>query len=207
MRRNFIMCAVLMVAMILVPLATMQSGAQKNVKTNEDNTAYNGYISVMKSENGKVESLDETEYLKGVLAAEMPMDYHEEALKAQVVAAYTYALYLRESADEQALNGADISDSPAIHQGYLSVDDRKKKWGEKFEEYEKKAQHIVGAVSGVRMLYDGQPTVHTSEKYPQFMVRMKDDTLAPVEGTVEKDTRSNIHIIFASVFQMIKNSF
>lgn len=57
------------------------------------------------------------------------------------------------------------------------------------------------------MLYDGQPTVHTSEKYPQFMVRTKDDTLAPVEGPVEKDTRSNVQIIFASVFRMIKISF
>lgn len=56
------------------------------------------------------------------------------------------------------------------------------------------------------MLYDGQPTVHTDEKYPQFMVRTEDGTLEPVNGPVPVDTRSNIRIIFASLFEMIANS-
>lgn len=56
------------------------------------------------------------------------------------------------------------------------------------------------------MLYDGQPTVHTDEKYPQFMVRTEDGTLEPVDGPVPVDTRSNIRIIFASLFEMIANS-
>lgn len=57
------------------------------------------------------------------------------------------------------------------------------------------------------MLYDGQPTVHSDEKYPQFMVRTADDSLEPVDGPVPVDTRNNIQIIFASLFEMIKNSF
>lgn len=57
------------------------------------------------------------------------------------------------------------------------------------------------------MLYDGQPTVHSDEKYPQFMVRTEDDALEPVEGPVSVDNRSNVIIIFASLFEMIKNSF
>lgn len=56
------------------------------------------------------------------------------------------------------------------------------------------------------LLYDGQPTVHTNEKYPQFTVRTEDGTLEPVEGPVPVDTRSNVQIIFASLFEMIKNS-
>lgn len=57
------------------------------------------------------------------------------------------------------------------------------------------------------MLYDGQPTVHSEEKYPQFMLRTENDTLEPVEGPVPVDTRSNVRIIFESLFEMIANSF
>ena len=37
--------------------------------------------------------LDMTDYLTGVVAAEMPASFEEEALRAQAVAARTYALY------------------------------------------------------------------------------------------------------------------
>ena len=57
------------------------------------------------------------------------------------------------------------------------------------------------------MLYDGQPTVHSEEKYPQFMLRTENDTLEPVEGPVPVDTRSNVRIVFESLFEMIANSF
>lgn len=157
MRRNIITCAVIMASMILIPLASMQSEARKTENTSDIPEQYDGYISVMKSENGKVENLGESEYLKGVLAAEMSMEYHEEALKAQVVAAYTYALYQRQYADTDELNGADISDDPLVHQGYLNAEERQEKWGEKFEEYEKKAQRIVESVKGVRILYNSEP--------------------------------------------------
>lgn len=56
------------------------------------------------------------------------------------------------------------------------------------------------------LLYDGQPTVHTNEAYPQFTVRTEEDILEPVEGPAPVDTRSNVHIIFASLFEIIKNS-
>ena len=36
------------------------------------------------------------EYVKGVVSAEMPVTFHEEALKAQAIAARTYALRLTE---------------------------------------------------------------------------------------------------------------
>ncbi len=56
------------------------------------------------------------------------------------------------------------------------------------------------------LLYDGQPTVHTNEKYPQFTVRMEDGTLEPVEGLKPVDNRGHIIIFFSAIFEMIKNS-
>ncbi|MBQ8574749.1 MAG: stage II sporulation protein D [Clostridia bacterium] len=157
MKRNFTVCAILAAAMILIPLAAMKQGETKVVSDIDDPVTTDGYISVMKTENGKVEELDEREYLIGALAAEMDITCHDEALKAQVIACYTYVLYTRENGSSDDLNGADISDSPQTHQGYLNEEQRKKKWGEKFEEYEKKAGEIVDSVSGQAVYYEEKP--------------------------------------------------
>lgn len=158
MRKYFILCSVLMAAMILMPLTAMEK-QHKTVLTNAEQPVNtdSGVISVMKSENGKVEKTDVKEYTVGALAAEMSMDSHDEALKAQAVACYTYAMYCRENADRDELNGADISDNSKTHQGYINRDERKKKWGDKFEEYEEKAEKIVDEVLEKKMTYDGKP--------------------------------------------------
>ncbi len=158
MRRNLIICAILTVSMILIPVFMLKekrtvSTLQTQVVNNENSEQ----ISVMKSTNGKVISVDEREYLIGVLAAETDLSYHEEALKAQVVASYTYSLYIREKDVSSELNGAQISDDPLVHQGYISPDERKKKWGEKFDEYENKAKRIVDEVYGEAVYYGDKP--------------------------------------------------
>ena len=43
--------------------------------------------------DGRTEEQDMQSYLTGVVAAEMPADFHIEALKAQAVAARSYAMY------------------------------------------------------------------------------------------------------------------
>ncbi len=68
-----------------------QSGT---VQTN--NRSYRGIIELRKKQNGLllvVNELDIEEYLKGVVAAEIPHDWEYEVLKAQAVASRTYALY------------------------------------------------------------------------------------------------------------------
>jgi stage II sporulation protein D len=58
--------------------------------------AYRGTIEVKRKKNGHllvINDLDLEDYLKGVVAAEVPSDWEMEALKAQAVAARTYAMY------------------------------------------------------------------------------------------------------------------
>ncbi len=155
MKKNFIVCSILAVAMILIPLIAMQEPTNKAVSAieNEDEY-YDGYISVMKTKTGEINDLTEREYLIGVLAAEMDLSYHTEALKAQTVASYTYALYISEYGD---VEGADISDDSQKHQGYLSKSEREKKWGEKFDEYEKKAEEIIDSVLGIAIYFNDKP--------------------------------------------------
>lgn len=53
--------------------------------------------------------------------------------------------------------------------------------------------------------YDGQPTVHTNEKYPQFM-EVKDGNLVSVKGADAEESRSNCEIIFSSIITLIKET-
>ncbi len=113
----------------------------------------------LKSENKVIET-DINEYLLGVLAAEMPATYHEEALKAQAVAAYTYLLYKRnQGSGDSSLKGADLSDDSSTHQGYLTAEKRREKWGDKTETYEKKLTEAINSVSGKVVTYEGQPII------------------------------------------------
>ena len=158
MRKYLILCSVLMAAMIILPLTTMEKPKKTVIVSNKPSVnTESDIISVMKSESGKVEKTDIKEYTVGALAAEMNLESHDEALKAQAVACYTYALYCKEKVNKDDLNGADISDDSKTHQGYLNNEARKKKWGDKYDSYEKKAERLVDEVLGKRMTYDGKP--------------------------------------------------
>ena len=81
------LCSVLMAAMIILPLTTMEKPHKTAVVDEKPSVnTESGAISVMKSESGKVEKTDIKEYTVGALAAEMSMECHDEALKAQAVA-------------------------------------------------------------------------------------------------------------------------
>lgn len=77
--------------------------------------------------DGKVSSLPLEEYLVGVVAAEMPVEFELEALKAQAIAARTYAVKQynnRTSADR----GYDV-DTTVQTQAWLSNSQMRVKWG------------------------------------------------------------------------------
>lgn len=112
-----------------------------------DNTEY---ITVMSSSTGDVSKIEMKEYLIGCVAAEMPANYHTEALKAQAVASYTYAKRITEKSSDY------ISDSPLTHQGYVSRQARIEKWGTDFEKNEAAISAAVEAVYGYILTYDGE---------------------------------------------------
>ena len=54
--------------------------------------------------------------------------------------------------------------------------------------------------------YDGQPTVHTSKNYPQF-IQIKEDNLITVTADDTAEVKSNEEVIITSLITLIKNSF
>ena len=110
-------------------------------------------ITVFISADEKSTELSAFEYVCGSVAAEMPVTYADEALKAQAVACLTNALRMKKSG---GVNGADITDDSAVHQGYMSLEARREKWGDDYEKYEQKLEKAVKAVEGKALYYKGE---------------------------------------------------
>ena len=90
------------------------------------------------------------EYVAGVVAAEMPAAFPEEALKAQAVAARTYQLRQMQAAGSDAV----LYD---VGQAYLSVEEQKEKWGENYGFYAAKIRRAVRETAGEILVYEGEP--------------------------------------------------
>lgn len=111
-------------------------------------------LTVFRSVSQENVEIDFFEYVCGSVAAEMPLSYHKEALKAQAIACYTNALRLKSASENDA--AYHISDDSSIHQGYLNEDQRKEKWGEDFEKYESKLEGIVKSVENLAIYYENE---------------------------------------------------
>jgi len=81
-------------------------------------------IRVMRNETGKIDVLPFEEYIVGVVAGEMPVSFHIEALKAQAVAARNYA-YKKMQANQNS--EYDVIDTTA-NQVYKDLEQLKKSW-------------------------------------------------------------------------------
>lgn len=87
------------------------------------------------------------DYLVGVVACEMPALYHEEALKAQTIAARTYSLYHTDNINKLKRDKG---------QCYITEEEMREKWGNNFELYFNKIKNIVYKVSGIIMHKDNK---------------------------------------------------
>ncbi|NLD46495.1 MAG: stage II sporulation protein D [Clostridiaceae bacterium] len=100
------------------------------------------------------------EYLKGVVAAEMPAEFELEALKAQAVAARTYAYGRMKkiyTPKDDIHNGADICSNSAHCQAWASKEEMMKKWGFfKRLEYWNKIERAVEETENIIVVYEGK---------------------------------------------------
>lgn len=97
--------------------------------------------------------MDMTDYLTGVLAAEMPASFNGEALRAQAVAARTYTLYcaaLNRHAD------AEVCTSPGCCQAWLGGDELQERLGANWEEGYAKLRSAVEDTAGEYLMYEGK---------------------------------------------------
>lgn len=96
--------------------------------------------------DGQVETLALEEYLVGVVAAEMPAEFSSEALKAQAVAARTFAAK-RISVKTEPDQGFDV-DTTVLSQAWFSDTQMRAKWG--WLGYWRYHQQIADAVESTK---------------------------------------------------------
>ena len=162
-----VLCVVVAIIMLLAPLASISfekeptenviessSAAEKTEKT--DNPS-DDTISVFMTADSETEVMDMRDYIIGAVSAEVPASYHKEAIKAQALAAVTFAEYRKKNGSNENIGGADISDDSSVHQGYMTKAQMQEKWGDAFDAYYQKISDAVDEVLDKIIIYDGEP--------------------------------------------------
>ena len=172
-------------------------------------TGYSGKEVVFAADNTKEGStqdshttMDLEEYLIGLVAAQIPGKYEEEAIKAQAIIART-SLYQRFGNDS-----AITEDS--IGMEYFTLSDMKQIWGEEnFSEYYHKIESCISSTFGMVMTYEGeyiQPLYHmasagmtredTSNTYP-YLKSVNSQIDSEAEGYLQMKIMSKEGVVEA----------
>ena len=135
--------------------------------------------------------VDINEYIIGVVAGEMPALFHPEAIKAQAIASRTYLI--------NHLQYNDSISNTTNDQVYLTKEEMKEKWLDRYNEYYSKIKRAVLQTSDKIMYYHNKPIKayyfsksngYTASSETVFKEQI--DYLVSIESPFEGD---DIHII------------
>lgn len=111
-------------------------------------------VKVLHKDTGVIEEKKIDEYVVNVVAAEMPVDFELEALKAQAIVARTYTIY--KVTKDKKHNEADICTDSNCCQAWISKEDRFEKWEESKVEKWNKIVSAVNETKGKYITYNGE---------------------------------------------------
>ena len=164
-----IIVLVLTMSFLLIPLlaterqngeeATKNDGTSLlNVNSKKDNADFESLdeIKLLLTDKEKIITIKKEEYVLGVVAAEMSAENSEEALKAQALAAYTFA-YRKHLQNSKTNNNYDLTNDSTLDQKYIDEEGRKNKWGNDFSKNENKLKKVVESVSDELIIYNNEP--------------------------------------------------
>lgn len=96
-------------------------------------------------------NLNLEEYIIGVVAGEMPASFEMDALKAQAIAARSYALFKINTATTNYDLLTDVT-----NQVYITTSDMQEKWGSDYDYYYKRIKDAVLDTKDLIMEYNGE---------------------------------------------------
>ena len=108
-------------------------------------------INIKVNVNEKIEEMNLEQYIVGVLAGEMPASFELEALKAQAVAARTYAMYKINNSNREY----DVIDT-INDQVYLTKNEMQEKWGTDYQTYYDKIYEAVSTTQNQVIKQNGK---------------------------------------------------
>ncbi len=156
MRKILIILAATLAVTLIVPLSLLlRYGKYSEPKPEEE-----AQISVYVTTEDKVVNMNKSQYLKEVVAAEMPASFELEALKAQAVAARSY-LESRQSAYKtsgtpEEHKGADICTDSTHCKAWISEAKRRESWGNDADASWAKISQAVDSTKGEVITYNGE---------------------------------------------------
>jgi stage II sporulation protein D len=128
------------------PKETFESPRENKITPKVEETSTTKTIIHLKRSNQEVIEIELEDYIIGVVAAEMPASFPLEALKAQAVAARTYAL--KQIKTNQFLYDNDT------HQNYKDQNQLKALWGNNFNTYFNKIKKAVNDTKEEYLTYN-----------------------------------------------------
>jgi len=137
---------VLLVVTIILSIINLFMGSRNTTFFKHENK-----ITVKDTDTDNISEMNLEEYIVGVVAAEMPASFNIEALKAQAIAARTYAVYKMNNSKEKYDIVTDVT-----NQSYLTIGEMKTKWGDDFQKYYEKVKEAVNSTNNKVMKYDDQ---------------------------------------------------
>ncbi len=161
----------MIICMISIPIIAIDQGLNfanvKNFIFNERQEhevmstceTTNKEFKILDKATNEVFSIPEDKFIFSTVATEVPANFCDETIKAQMVAAYTYFKNLQKkqkSHPSNELNGADFAvDSSKCK--YFATDEKiHEKWGNNFDFYNDKFQRLLSEVLGQTLKYNGE---------------------------------------------------
>ena len=151
--KKLLFLTLLLIAVPSFFVLNIKEEAKKNIEVEKTNTTTSKKssvkIKVKQEKKNKIIELDLEDYVKGVIAGEMPVYFDSEALKAQAVAARTYAL--------KRINKNNVYDvvDTVMNQVYLDNETLKQNWGSNYQNNIKKINEAVDNTQGEYVDYNG----------------------------------------------------
>ena len=121
-------------------------------------------LPILTSASGEVEQVSMRDFLIGAAASEMPASYQDEAIKAQIIAAHSYALANRDAQlanPDPKLKGAWFAANPDAYEGYIRPDGLQAVWGDRYQEYYDRLAALVDEVGNLVVTYEGSAALTT----------------------------------------------
>ena len=148
-------------------------------------------------------SLNLEEYVKGVVACEVPASFDSEALKAMSVAARTFALY-------KISKGKSIK-TTVSDQCYIDNDKMKSKWKSNYKKYYTKISNAVNDTKGEYMTYNDKVIIafyfsisNGKTENVENVFSQKLDYLVSVDSSWDKKSNYNEKKIKIKVIDFLK---
>ncbi|MFV9510431.1 stage II sporulation protein D [Tepidibacillus sp. LV47] len=160
----FVFLVVLGAAMVIIPALFTLFGSNKQLDLQNNKIVelkvdpnHSIKVTVYRSALGKIETYPLEEYVRGVVAAEMPIEFELEALKAQALSARTYIIKRILEKDFSGVpQGAMVTDT-VQHQVFVSDKELQMRWGLNYPTNISKLNQAINETMGKVITYNGKP--------------------------------------------------